>query len=65
MSKKKADKDKILLAKALIELERRKFLNPLKYIRPLEDEKINQRAFLESKKKICSFLVGIVVVRHC
>lgn len=65
MRRKKNDKEKIFLAKALIELERRRFINPLKFIKPLEDANINQRAFLESKKKICLFLVVIVVGRHC
>jgi phage terminase large subunit-like protein len=56
MSMKK--NDYVLLAKALYELERRRLVNPLKYFKPLENDKINQKAFHESKKKNLIVLGG-------
>jgi len=40
------------LAKAIYEIKVRRLLNPLEFITPLDHPNINQKAFLESKKKI-------------
>lgn len=54
----------LLLSKALYELNLRKRQNPLEFFKPIDNIYLNQKAFVESKKKILLFSVVIGVEKQ-
>lgn len=67
--------DKIKLAKAIYTKKIRRLIDPLKYFTPIDEKELNQKAFIESKKRNLNAFGGnrsgktksgaVKVIKHC